>query len=62
MIEIENNSNVEWKVGDKVESVGGLLKDGEVLEIKTENNWTLLKIKWENGLIQTRSDRIVRKK
>ena len=61
MIEPEDNTNVDWKVGDKVDSVGGNFKNGEVLEIKKEGTMTILRIKWPDGLIQERSDSIVRK-
>ena len=61
MIEQEDNSNISWKAGDKVDSVGGMFKDGEVLDVRQEGPMVVLKIKWPNGCVQERSDSIVRK-
>ena len=51
----------EYSIGDKVDSVAGIFKNGEVLDIKKESCMTILKIKWDNGLIQERATSIVRK-
>jgi len=52
----------EYSIGDRVESVGGIFKDGEVLEVKRVGQMEIVKVKWENGLIQERSTAIVRRK
>ena len=61
MVEVEDNSNVIWKKGDKVDSVGGIFVNGEVLEVINVKGYITLKIKWPNGLMQIRSTRIIRK-
>lgn len=58
---INPNEDNAYQVGDMVDSVGGNFKGGIVQEVKQVSGMTLLKILWENGLIQERSSRIVRK-
>lgn len=61
MINPIDNSNIEWKKGYIVDSIGGNFKNGEIVGIKKENDFTILTIKWEGDFIQSRSDRTVRK-
>ena len=61
MINPKNNSNIDWFVGDKVNSIEGKWKDGEVIGIEFIGSNTILEIKWSNEIIQKRSDRIVEK-
>ncbi len=51
----------EFKVGDKVDSVGGILQDGIVKATREVSNFTLLTIEWPDGRVEDRSSRIVRK-
>lgn len=65
MIEPIDNSNVDWKVGDKVDSIGGIFKGGTVVAIEKEPLGkifrTTLSVLWPNGITQKRADTIVRK-
>lgn len=50
-----------WKVGEKVDSIAGSEKDGEVIEIVSQNGVTVLKVRWPNGKEETRMDRTLKR-
>ncbi len=47
------------KIGDRVDSVGGIFKNGEVMAVRIEGSFIILTIKWANGKTQERSSRTV---
>lgn len=53
---------IKWMKGDIVDSVAGRFTNGEVKEIRKESGMTILTIQWANGLIQDRSEDIVRRR
>jgi hypothetical protein len=55
----EDEENIQ--IGDTVDSISGMNKQGKVLESKIENGTQLIKVEWPNGLIQERSIRTVYK-
>ena len=63
-----DNSGIDWKVGDIVDSVGGFYKNGIVEAVEKEGENTLLRIRWRENrgqpadIVQSRADSIVVKR
>lgn len=59
---MEEKNKKPWAVGNKVDSIAGSERDGEVIEIVSNNGVAVLKIKWPDGREETRLDRTLKRK
>lgn len=55
-------SNTEWKIGDKVETVGRILRDGIVRQILSSGPIAVMVIEWPGGILEPRTSRTLRKR